>query len=213
MDNSTFEDEEKRQIIRHTYAMVHQIDQAVGRIIQALKAHDIWDETIIVFTSDHGDFLGDHGRLRKGTVGSHALLHVPFILRAPGVEMPRWIDAPMSNADVLPTLTALTDVEPPGWLHGKDIRRVIQQGEQHHVFAFCANGNPAHVNYTIYDAQFRMTYYPFNEFVELFDHREDPGEATNLAGTNSRTVLRLMSILQERMLHYNNPILGRTGAW
>ena len=212
-DISNLSPQERRTVIQYTYAMVHQIDRAVGRVLQALKDHDLWDDTILIFTSDHGDFLGDHGRLRKGIVGSDALLHVPFILRAPGSRLPARVDIPMSNADVLPTLAALTGVEPPSWIHGKDIVRVMRQGELHHTYAFCANGNPAHTNYTVYDAHSRMTYYPYSEYVELFDHREDPGEVNNLAARQPRNVLRLMSILQERMLHFNNPILGRTGAW
>jgi arylsulfatase A-like enzyme len=213
MDISNFNTHERCLVIRYTYAMVYQVDRAVGRILQALKDHDLWDDTIVLFTSDHGDFLGDHGRLRKGAVASDALLHVPFILRAPGSRLPGRVDIPMSNADILPTLATLAEIEPPAWIHGKDILQVLRQGDQHHVYAFCANGNPLHTNYTIYDAHQRMTYYPYHEYVELFDHREDPGELHNLAAKQSRNVLRLISILQERMLHYNNPILGRTAAW
>jgi len=47
-------------IIRYTYAMIYQVDPAVGRILDALKAAGLWEDTIVVFTSDHGDFLGDH---------------------------------------------------------------------------------------------------------------------------------------------------------
>ena len=107
--------EERRTVIRYTHAMIYQIDQAVGRILDALQANGLWEDTIVVFTSDHGDFLGDHARLRKGTVGSDALLHLPFILRAPGADLPARVDTPMSNCDVMPTLAALTGVAPPAW--------------------------------------------------------------------------------------------------
>ena len=213
MDISNLSPQEFRIVLQYTYAMINQIDRSIGRMLKALKDHDLWDNTIIIFTSDHGDFLGDHGRLRKGTVGSNALLHIPFILRAPGAKLPSRVDIPMSNVDVMPTLTGLTGVEPPTWIHGEDILRVLRQGEIHQTYAMCANGNPENTNYTVYDAHLRMTYYPYSEYVELFDHRDDPGELNNLAAKQSRSVLRLMSILQERILHFNNPILGRTGAW
>jgi arylsulfatase A-like enzyme len=203
----------RETIVRFTYAMVYQIDLAVGRIVEVLQESGLWEETIVVFTSDHGDFLGDHGRLRKGVVGSDTLLHLPFILRAPGITLPKQVDIPMSNCDVMPTLAALTGIEPPSWQHGTDICQAIQEGKTHQALAFCANGNPAYVNYTVYDATHRLTYYPYWNYVELYDHQHDPGECTNVADRNADVVEALMRVLQENMLVFYNPILGRTGAW
>jgi arylsulfatase A-like enzyme len=213
MDISRLSAEERRTIIRYTYAMVYQIDLTVGRIVDALKARGLWEDTIVVFTSDHGDFLGDHGRLRKGIVGADALLHVPFVLHAPGAGLPSQVDLPMSNCDVMPTLAALTGIEPPDWQHGRDVTALLREGEESHALAFCANGNPANVNYTVYDADCRLTYYPYWGFCELYDHRDDPGECTNLAARAQPRVRALMQVLEQSMLRYHNPILGRTGAW
>jgi arylsulfatase A-like enzyme len=207
--------EERRTIVRYTYAMVLQIDTAVGRIVDMLKARGLWDDTIVIFTSDHGDFLGDHARLRKGIVGSDALLHVPFILHAPGTDLPNQADVAMSNCDVMPTLAALTGIEPPAWQHGKDIGSVIKEGAEHYALAFCANGNPEHTNFTVYDATHRLTYYPHADYVEFFDHRKDPGECANVAAReeNKDRIAALMQVLQERLPQYHNPIVGRVGLW
>ncbi|MBM4045522.1 MAG: hypothetical protein FJ279_10440, partial [Planctomycetes bacterium] len=70
-------------IRQYTDAMVHLIDRAVGRVLEALKRLNLWDNTIVIFTSDHGDFLGDHGLLRKETLCSQSLVHVPFLMRIP----------------------------------------------------------------------------------------------------------------------------------
>jgi arylsulfatase A-like enzyme len=207
--------EERQTILRYTYAMIHQIDLAVGRITHTLQEMKLWDDTIIVFTSDHGDFLCDHGLLSKNTVGSDALLHIPFILRAPGADLPAQIDKPMSNCDVMPTLAALTGIDPPEWQHGQDMGSIVRNDEEHYALAYCASGSPERANYTVYDATHRLTLYPNAGYVELFDHGRDPGECMNLAQDSryQQTVEHLMHILGERTLNYINPILGRTSLW
>jgi arylsulfatase A-like enzyme len=205
--------QERRTIVCHTYAMIYQIDLAVGRIIEALKAKGLWEETIVVFTSDHGDFLGDHGRLRKEMVGSDALLHLPFVLRAPGAGLPDQVDVPMSNVDVMSTLAGLLGVQPPEWQHGRDIRSVVHAGAEHYAFAFCAHGDPAHLNYSVYDADYRLTYYPHLDYTELYDHRGDPGECVNLAAREAATSERLMEVLRTQLVEVYNPITGRVCMW
>jgi arylsulfatase A-like enzyme len=200
--------------IRHTYAQVYQIDLAVGRILQALEESGLADDTIVAFTSDHGDYLGDHGILRKGYGASDSLLHVPFLLRAPGSGLPGRVETPMSNTDVLPTLAALAGVEPPAWRHGEDISRIVREGCEHEAFAFSTR-SPGEENYTIYDARYRLTWYPGADFVELFDHQVDPGECRNIAnepGQRER-VEEMKRRITERLATCYSPIQGRVCAW
>ncbi len=211
---------QREAAIRYTYAMVHLIDRAVGRIVEALKRLGLWDDTIIAFTSDHGDFLGDHGLLYKGFCASDSLVHVPFILRAPrdpqaGSPLPRRVDVPMSNCDVLPTLAGLAGVRAPDHLHGRDIRSVIQDGKEHFAFVYCADGVPQSVNYCVYDESHRFCYYPHDGQAVLYDHRKDPGECRNVAAEPAyhATAARLLGVLRENMLKHYNPILARVGAW
>ena len=217
-DTSEFTAEERRIIRRYTAAMIVQIDMAVGHIVEGLKQTGQWDNTIVVFTSDHGDWLCDHGRLRKGTTPSDMLLHVPFILRAPDSDLPARVDTPMSNTDVLPTLTALAGINAPEWCHGTDIAQVIREDQDHlagnHVaLAYCTNGNLGMTNYTLYDDTFRFTLYPHTGYVELFDHRIDPGECRNLAAEQPERVRAMREIIQERLLRHHRPILARVSAW
>ncbi len=205
--------EERRTILRHTYAMVYQIDQAVGQVMDGLKRAGLWETTVIVFTSDHGDFLGDHARLRKGFTPSDALLHLPFILRAPGVGLPSHVHIPMSNVDVMPTLTALAGVSGPSWVHGTDIPQVVLEGQDHAAFAYCANGDPAMTNYTVYDDAHRFTLYPHTGYAELFDYREDPGEIRNLAADRPHLVDGMRRAVEQALLNHRNPILCRVSAW
>jgi arylsulfatase A-like enzyme len=195
--------------------MVHQIDIAVGRIVNTLKENGLWDNTIVVFTSDHGDFLGDHGLLLKAQAASDALLHVPFILRAPKSDLPHKTDIPMSNCDIMPTLAALAGVEPPRNLHGKNICEALLHKNDYTVLAFCADGNPENVNYTVYDRYLRFTWYPHSGYQELFDHYKDPEESHNIADSHeyrTRTE-KFMAIIKSSLADYYNPILQRICPW
>jgi hypothetical protein len=68
---------------------------------------------------------------------------------------------------------------------------------------------------TVYDATHRLTYYPHLDYVELYDHTQDPGECVNLATRreHKHRVASMIRLIEERMLHYHSPILGRTGVW
>lgn len=204
-----------RTAIRHTYAMVYQIDLAVGRILDALESLGLAEDTIVAFPSDHGDYLGDHGTLRKGFGASDSLLRVPFVLPAPGCDLPRQVDAPMSNTDVLPTLALLAGVAPPDWQHGEDITQAVHAGQPHDVFAFASNGDPASVNNATYDDRYRLTWYPHQDVCELFDHWNDSGECHNIAGERKQRerVGGMKRRISERLAACCNPIQGRVCAW
>lgn len=212
-DVSHLSPEARRIIIRYTYATVALIDRAVGRILQGLEASGHAEDTIVIFTSDHGEFLGDHGRLYKAEVASESLLHVPFILRAPGVSLPRRVDTPMSNVDVLPTVLGLAGLEVPEGLHGQDILTVLERGEEHVALAYCAGGDPSLINTTVIDARYRFTLYPRLGWAELYDHQEDPGECHNLAAAQPARVATMRRIAEQALLQHYHPIVGRVCAW
>jgi arylsulfatase A-like enzyme len=203
-----------RTVRRLTSAMVWQIDQAVGRILQALEDAGAGQDTIIVFTSDHGDFLGDLGLLRKQTTADERLLHVPFIMRAPGQDLADLAERPMGNADVLPTLAAMAGVELPEPVHGRDIRAA---GEDHRAFAVAPQSH--HVvdrtldNYTCWDGRYRATWYPHREQWELFDHDEDPDELHNLAGERPEVIEGFRRRIAEQHMRWTVPSLGRLAPW
>jgi len=120
----------QREIVAHTYAMVDLVDDSVGRILDALEAQGIADDTIVVFTSDHADWLGDHGLFQKGIPHTCDLTRIPWIVRWPGVAEPeRRVDAPTSQVDLVPTLLDAAGVEIPYGVQGESLRPVLA-GEQ-----------------------------------------------------------------------------------
>lgn len=219
-DVSGLTPEERRIVLRYAYATLYQIDVAVGRVVEGLKQAGVWENTLVVFTSDHGDFLCDHGRLHTGYAPADILLHVPFILRAPasvlaGGRLPLRVETPMSNSDVLPTLAALAGVTLPAWTQGANMVDVVREKRPHVALAFCANGQPEITNYTLYDPTYRFTLYPRTGYVELYDHQEDPGECQNLArhADFQMHIAAMISAVQARLMQYHHPILARISAW
>lgn len=87
------------------FGMVAEVDAQMGRMIDTLKARGDWDNTVVIFTSDHGEMLGDHGLLGKGGFYREGQ-HIPLLIRAPGAA-PGQVDGFTSSADLFPTLLDL----------------------------------------------------------------------------------------------------------
>lgn len=88
------------------YGMISEVDAQIGRLIAGLKARGQWDNTVVIFTSDHGEMMGDHGLLGKGGF-YHESQHIPLILRPAGGGAAAVVDAFTSATDIFPTLAAL----------------------------------------------------------------------------------------------------------
>jgi arylsulfatase A-like enzyme len=113
-------DADLRQTMRYYHASIAWgVDQQVGAVVKALEDRGLMDNTILVFTSDHGDFMGHHGMVRKGMFHYDDLLHVPMIWYAPGhFEGGRRIHTPGAHVDLYPTLVDLSGGEMPKGLSG-----------------------------------------------------------------------------------------------
>lgn len=92
------------------YGMIAEVDAQLGRLFAALKARGDWEETLVIFTSDHGEMLGDHGLLGKGGYLAQGQ-HIPLMIRLPGSAAGR-VAGFTSAADVFPTLLDLWGVAP-----------------------------------------------------------------------------------------------------
>ena len=177
--------EEVRVATACYHALCGALDDEVGRLLAALAASGQADDTLVVFTSDHGDTLGAHGLWLKGVPAFEETYRVPLVLRGPGVPAGLVIADPASLIDLPRTLTQLLlGVDHPG--HGRDLRR--------HWGAAPTDGPLAHVGaYAEFHGQrLRATQrivwrdqlkYVFNGFAEdeLYDLARDPHECVNRA--------------------------------
>lgn len=200
---------------RTTAAMVRTIDRAIGDLIQNLKAVGLWENTVVIFTSDHGDYLGDHGCLRKSCCAAGQLLHVPCIVRLPqnlNPAAPRREHA-TSNTDILPTLLRLAGASAPAHVHGHDL--LADHDEHRYAIAHGFDGSPQGANFSIMDERFRYTVYPHRQHSELFDHTADRLECHNLTADPRfhADQQRLHAALAEAQLRVTNPVSGRLASW
>jgi uncharacterized sulfatase len=107
--------------LRHIFGMVKCIDDNVGRILQFLEEKDLAKNTIVIFTSDHGDSMGEHAKHNKGTPWESSAL-VPFIIRYPEHVRPgKLVHTAYTTADFMPTILGIMDVDTTGMsFHGMD---------------------------------------------------------------------------------------------
>lgn len=163
-------------IIQNTYGMVTLIDHCIGRILKVLEETGLADDTIVCFTSDHGDLLGDHGLYEKGPLPYASLMRVPFIIRSPDIQ-PAVSQAPMSNVDVMPTLLELAGVEIPDTVQGHSFVPVLAGQEQRIRDAAFSCGwykeKAVYRHLSLHSDNYRITYWPGQKDGELYDLKKE----------------------------------------
>jgi arylsulfatase A-like enzyme len=127
------------------WGMVSCIDEHVGRLLATLERTGGDENTIVVFTADHGDYMGDHRMIRKSVNLYEALVHVPLIIRGPGIAA-RPTEAMVENVDILPTLAELAGVASPKGVQGRSFASVLRGERASHRSHVCLeHGNPGPV--------------------------------------------------------------------
>jgi len=154
--------ESARKDLAGYYAHCSALDMCVGDILTTLKEEGIEDDTVFVFTADHGDMLGSQGESRKQRPWDESI-RVPFLLRYPAQFGQRCtvIDWPLSSPDIMPTLLGLCGIEPPATVEGTDLAGVLM-GE----------GKPKD------EAALIACYAPFGEWTRAVGGREYRGVRT-----------------------------------
>ena len=128
-------DDDRRQVYAAYMAMVSLIDDQVGRILDALRETGQENDTMVVFMSDHGEMLGDHGIYFKGPHFYDCQMRVPLIMRWPGgaIRSGRTIEGLIELTDLAPTLLDAAGLDIPGCMQGKSILAMLQ-GEAEEEF-------------------------------------------------------------------------------
>jgi arylsulfatase A-like enzyme len=140
MEFDKIKDSDLTETMRYYYAAISYIDENVGRLINNLHHKEIAEKTIVLFTADHGDFMGEHRMVRKGMFHYEALLHVPMIWYGPGqIESQFIVNNLAQSVDIMPTIGDFLGVEIPKSLPGRSLKPVLQGQEledsDHFVFS------------------------------------------------------------------------------
>jgi len=173
VDYSEFTDEHKAKIRAHYAGLVKGIDDKVGKMIDALKATEKWDNTIVIFCSDHGDYLGDHGLIGKGTYYESST-KVPLIVRNPAMDGAIVHDAPATIMDITATLLHFAGCPVPDHLDSRPLADlgIPDTQARDRVYGFVSVGA---MNY---DGTWKLARYS-NGYGALFNVDEDPAEQVN----------------------------------
>jgi arylsulfatase A-like enzyme len=168
---------------RMYYAMVSLVDQKLGEIIDVLDKRGELDNTWIIYSSDHGEMMGDHFLMGK-SVFYHAAVGVPAIIRAPGkVPKTRRVDTPVQQIDLPSTILDIAQASPLEGAQGHSLLPVIKGKAPKTTVAYSEISNKKGEPYfvAVTDGRYRYTVdYKTRTPCELFDLKEDPQEVNNL---------------------------------
>ncbi len=116
--------EQLEEYTRNYFAAISGLDEQFGRLLDRLKSLGLYENTIVVLTSDHGELLGSHGLMAKHSWHEESV-GVPFMLRLPQSVKPRVTDMPLNTVDIMPTLLGLCGLAIPEAVQGEDLSRVL----------------------------------------------------------------------------------------
>jgi arylsulfatase A-like enzyme len=172
-----------RRDIAVYYGMISFLDQQVGRILDTLDRLAIASNTLVVFTTDHGHFLGQHGLNAKGAFHYEDLLRVPFLVRWPGQAPAGGVSgAIQSLVDLAPSFLSAAGLSVPGLMQGVSQAAVWRgASEPARTWAIVENRHqPTALHLRTYiEERYKITVYRNHDYGELFDLAADPEERRN----------------------------------
>lgn len=177
----------RRQCMQAYYASISFMDAQLGKIVAALDRLGLADDTIIVFTSDHGYHMGEHGLYQKMSLFEESA-RVPLLIVAPKVAKNGAVaHSPVSQVDLFPTLAELTGIDKPNNLQGQSLVPMLKDPSfvgRGWALTQVTRGRPQErwFGYSLRTPRWRYTEWDQGRAGrELYDHQTDPRELTNLA--------------------------------
>lgn len=174
-----------KQTIATTLGMVSFIDHQVGRVLDELERTGLEDNTMIVFTTDHGDLMGDHRLVRKGPFLLEGSIRVPFVIAGPGIQSRAdACPALCEHIDFFPTLLEMLGIGCPRGVEGRSFASLLAGETSSHRSRALVEMLHQHlldrnVKALVKD-RWKLIYWGGQDYGELYDLREDPLETTNL---------------------------------
>jgi arylsulfatase A-like enzyme len=184
-----------RAYLNAYYGYVEDVDRQIGRVLAALRETGLEQNTLVVFTSDHGEGMGAHGWVEKGAFWEETM-RVPLVISVPGSMARGVVDgrALVSGMDLLPTLCDYAGIPAPAGVHGASLRPALEGRDLDREYVTAElyyQGNLEHQGRMIRSRRYKYVCFNMGARPEqLFDLERDPGEGRNLAAApEAREVL------------------------
>ena len=195
---ASYDEDDWRQVKAIYYGMASLVDHSVGRILDAVDRLGMNDNTIIVFVSDHGDYLGDHGMYGKGLAYESAL-RTPLIFRGPGVAAGQAISSVESTLDIAPTLLEYAGASEPEGVQGCSLMPLLEGADQPRPGAALVENDDDFAALrmrTLITPRWRLTHYHAQDWGELIDRERDPLEMRNLWNDPAHAAVKQKLLIQ-----------------
>jgi arylsulfatase A-like enzyme len=209
-----------RQAIAATYGMIEMVDDRLGRILATLDRLGMREDTLIVFTSDHGDMMGDHSLFLKGFMHYRGTLQVPLILDAPGMAAGR-SRALASSIDLAPTILGLCDVKGYDGIQGRNLAPVLADPEtvvrdyvliEDDIAEITAKLTPIPARTrTLITPEHRYTRNSKGE-EQLFNLIDDPSEMRDIRRIEAGARIRSVELLADALMAADDSARGAPAA-
>ena len=206
--------------IAATYGMIEMVDDRIGQILSALDRSGARENTIIVFTSDHGDMMGDHSLFLKGFMHYRGTLQVPLVIDAPGLPAGRSRSL-ASSVDLAPTLLGLCEVEGYDGIQGKDLAPVLADSSAGVRDYVLIEDDLAEITarLTPFPARTRTLITPEHRYTrnskgeeQLFNLLDDPDEMRDLKQTDEGARVRALETLTQALMAADDSARGAPAA-
>ncbi len=215
-DWAKLDDSERAQLsdwMRGYYAMTASLDDNIGRLLDAIDELGLKDNTVFVFTSDHGEMFGSHGRRAKNIFYDEAA-HVPFLIRYPDhIPAGRQSDVCLNTPDIAPTLLSLLNLPVPEEMEGSDLSTVLRGEPTAEPEAAFLQGMGCTAQWidgyewrALRSKQFTYALYHADQQELLFDNLADPYQTQNLAfqPEYADTLRHFRDLLRAKMAELND---------
>jgi arylsulfatase A-like enzyme len=198
--------EETRGELAAYYAVISHMDAQIGRVLKALEASGELENTVIVFSSDHGLGVGSHGLRGKQSMYEHTI-GVPLVMRGPGISKGKRLATQCYLRDLFPTLCGLAGIVGPGErIDGRSLQPALR-GEKKQIHPFIV-GYFRNFQRMVRDTNWKYIEYPAIDRQQLFHLSEDPDELHDLSEHPNflATRIKLAATLHRWMKDNEDPL-------
>jgi arylsulfatase A-like enzyme len=190
-------EENAKSIIAASYGMEKMIDDAIGEVLEALSRFGLAENTVIIFTTDHGDLGGDHRFFFKGPFLYQGLIKIPFLIKVPNGLANQDCKTLASSIDIPETILALAGIPIPDYMQGKSLIPVLKNPDEVVEKDVLIEMDDDHNNEktrTLITNDWRITV--FSDHGDLYNLKEDPDELNNLWSDSSFNEIKIELLLK-----------------